>query len=178
MVLCAAPVADDRRPAFDPTLCSRCEKRTNQAANPRSRMPRGHAVSTAESILIRRLDDRLEAIAGIVHEHMAEYADADLCESLAIRIIQELQSLFFPMAFSDGPPYQADPSGRIDAVRVGLFSRRPAEAPYVRAVIEAERQKAAGKLKTPSGESLLTDGELCRLAARRERREARQVSAV
>jgi len=173
--LCAPHVDERGRPAFDPSLCSRCEKRKNQGVNPRSRMPSGHAVSTSESILIKRLDDRLEAIAGIVHEHMTEYSDADQCERLAIRIIQDIQMVLFPLAFSDGPAYEPDPSGRMDAVAVGLFSRRPAESPYVLSIVRAEREKAAGKMRMPDGSAVLSDADLGRLAARREARAAAAV---
>jgi len=175
MLTCAKPADERGRPAFDSSLCSRCEKRTNQAHNPRSRMPSGHAVSTAESILIKRLDDRLEAIAGIVHEHMTEYSDADQCERLAIRIIQDVQMVLFPLAFSDGPAYEPDPSGRMDGPPVGLFSRRPAESPFVAALLAEERKRAAGQLRMKDGSSVFTDADLGRLAARREARAAAAV---
>jgi hypothetical protein len=137
-------------------------------------MPVSHALETIQGVLIDRLDGRLEAVADLVHEHLSDHADADTCERLAVRIIQDLQVLFFPHAFGDGEPYQPDPDGRMEKVP-DWIPRLPTLSIYARELVAQEREKAAGKLTMPDGSAMLTDADLVRLAERREAREGRAV---
>jgi hypothetical protein len=138
-------------------------------------MPVSHALETIQGVLIDRLDGRLEAVAALVHEHLTDHMDADACERLAIKLIQDLQVTFFPSAFGYGEQYQPDPAGRMERVADWL-PRVPMLSIYARHLIEAEREKAAGKLRMPDGSALLADADLVRLASRREARESRAVA--
>jgi hypothetical protein len=157
-----------------PAVCSECGR---PHFKPRERMPASHALETVQAILIRRLDDRLEAVANLVHEHLADHADVDACERLAIRLVQDLQLTFFRSAFEDGEAYQPDPAGRMGRLPE-FIPRVPMLSVFARHLLQEERAKAAGQMKTTDGTPVFSDGELVRMKERREKREARQTAAV
>lgn len=155
-----------------PAVCSECGRPHFKL---RERMPASHALETVLAILIRRLDDRLEAVAELVREHLTDYMDVDACERLAIRLVQDLQLTFFRSAFEDGEAYQPDPAGRMGRLPE-FIPRVPMLSVFARHLLQEEREKAAGQLRMKDGSAVFTDADLVRLAERRETREGRAVA--
>ncbi len=157
---------------LDMTLCVKCHKKRSMRSNPRSVMPLGHAVETAEAILIKRLDD---LYLQWVEQSAPKF---NLTNSDLIQLLQELQLTFFPSAFDDGEKYEPNAGERMNVPPLSLFARRPAESPVVRLIVESERAKAVGRLRMTDGKVVLTDSDLARLAERRERRGERHAAGV
>lgn len=177
------------RPPIDPSICSHCQRRKNQKANPRSVMPKGHALETTQAILIERLDNMLGDVERIVNEEAADaLPDDGTRQTAAIRIIQALQVCFFPSAFEDGEPCQPDPAGRQKVPPpAGLLRNLPTLAIYAR-YLERGKKSPAAKLTISNpdvkpGQSravvpLFKDADLIRLAERQEMREMREARGL
>lgn len=140
-------------------------------------MPLSHAVETVRGILIGRLDDTLEDLETIALEVAGDdVPDLGVRQTLAIRFIQAVQLRLFPEEFSDGPEYTPDPAGRMDDVpvnRVGLVPALPTVAILAKHLL-AGQQSPAAALTIPSGEKVLTKGDLIVLGERMERRAAKE----